>query len=228
MSLLLGLALVGLGWRVLSRQRLVARRLVHQMDVLSARRVAATVLGRDLRRGVAGRDWPDPAGDSLPLRAFRGWGLSCGAASARPSSIVVAYRGERSPSPVKDSVLMLGAGGWMPADLVGRARGAGAPCSDGLDFQSEVWQVDPPVSGSVVLVFERGSYHLAGGALRYRRGKGGRQPLTREVFVGASGIGGSGGRVVLMLVSDRAPWGGGMWSKGIPLWSRDVTRGPGR
>ena len=227
-SLLLGLALVGLGWRILSRQRLVAGRLVHQMDVLSARRVAATVMGRDLRRGVAGRDWPDPVGDSLPLRVFRGWGLFCAAVSTRPGTVVVAYRGERSPSPVKDSVLVLIDGRWRPADLVGRARGTEASCSDGLDFESEVWQVDPPVSGSVLLVFEHGSYHVSGGALRYRRGKGGRQPLTREVFVGASGIAGSRGRVVLRLVSDRAPWGGGMWSKGIPLWSREVTPGGGQ
>lgn len=226
-SLLLGLALVGLGWRILSRQRLVAVRLIHEMDVLSARRVAAMVMGRDLRRGVAGRDWPDPVGDSLPLRVFRGWGLSCASVAARPGTIVVAYRGERSPSPVKDSVLVLTDGRWLPADLIDRARIREPSCSDGLDFDMEVWTVDPPISGPLLRVFEHGSYHVQGGALRYRRGRGGRQPLTPEVFTGSSTMEGSRDRVLLRLVSDRAPWGGGTWSTSIPLWSREVTP-PGR
>lgn len=222
-SLLLGLALVGLGWRILSRQRLVAVRLIHEMDVLSARRVAATVMGRDLRRGVAGRDWPDPAGDSLPLRAFRGWGLSCVSVAGRPGTVVVAYRGERRPNPVKDSVLVLTERGWRPANLVSRARAREPACPDGLNSDVEVWAVDPPISGPLLRVFERGSYHVAGGALRYRRGRGGRQPLTPEVFLGPSGMEGSRGRILLRLVSDRAPWGGGTWSTWIPLWSREVT-----
>ncbi len=222
-SLLLGLALVGLGWRILSRQRLVAVRLMHEMDVLSARRVAATVMGRDLRRGVAGRDWLDPAGDSLPLRVFRGWGLSCASVAARPGAVVVAYRGERRPNPVKDSVLVFTEGGWRPADLVHRARTREPACSDGLDSDAEVWAVDPPISGPLLRVFEHGSYHVAGGALRYRRGRGGRQPLTPEVFPGPSGMEGSRERVLLRLVSDRAPWGGGIWSTWIPLWSREGT-----
>jgi hypothetical protein len=33
---------------------------------------------------------------------------------------------------------------------------------------------------SLVRLFESGEYHLADGALRYRRGGGGRQPLTPE------------------------------------------------
>jgi hypothetical protein len=35
------------------------------------------------------------------------------------------------------------------------------------------------------MLFEAGSYHLSEGALRYRRGRGGRQPLTEEVLAGA-------------------------------------------
>jgi hypothetical protein len=31
-------------------------------------------------------------------------------------------------------------------------------------------------------LFERGSYHLTGSALRYRRGGSGRQPLTPEIW----------------------------------------------
>ncbi len=223
MSLLLGLALVGLGWSTLSRQRRVATRLVHQMEVISARRLAATAMSRDLRRGVAGRDWLAPMDDSLALRVFRGWGLVCPGGEARRGVTVVAYRGERTPNPAKDSVLVLTDGGWFPADLVHRSRTTQPLCPDGLDSDTELWALDPPISGVLMRVFERGSYHVAGGALRYRRGRGGRQPLTAEVFAGSSTLQGARGRILLRLDSDREPWGDNAWSVGISLWPREVS-----
>ena len=180
-SLLLGLAVISFAWRALAHQQTVASRLRSDMDLLSARRLAAIVIGKELRAGVRGRDWIGPALDSLSLRAFRGWGPVCEWRS-EPGSIVVAYRGERTANPVKDSVLILTADGWRPADLTGRVSG---PRSCGMDLggDSEVWTLDPPVSGALVArIFERGSYHVSGGALRYRRGRGGRQPLTLDVF----------------------------------------------
>ena len=213
---------MGLGWHVVARQRAVAGRLVHEMDVLSARRLVAIVLGRDVRGGVAGRDWPEPDGDSLPLRAFRGWAVPCPSEEPAPGRVVVAYRGERSPSPAKDSVLVLTAGGWLPADLVGRAGVEEPTCPRGLDFDMEIWTVDPPVDGLLLRVFERGSYHVEGGAVRYRRGGGGRQPLTPEVFLASSSLEGDGGRVLLRLVTDRAPWGGGERLVEVSLGSRSL------
>ncbi len=224
-SLLLGLALVGLGWRALSSQRVVAGRLVHRMDVISARRMTAAVIGRDLRQGVAGRDWPDPAGDSLPLRAFRGWSLTCSSDPLRPGTAVVAYRGERSPNPAKDSVLVLTGGGWLPADLVSRVGKGKALCPTGLESDVELWTLDPPVSGFLMRVFERGSYHITDGALRYRRGRGGRQPLTAEVFTKSSALNGTHGRLLLTLASGRDV-SSGTWMAEIVVWAREVTSFP--
>jgi hypothetical protein len=87
-SLLLGLAVVSLGWQGLAHQRTVASRLRSEMDLLSARRLAAVVIGKELRAGVRGRDWVVHAPDSLSLRAFRGWGPVCGRGT-QPRKIVV-------------------------------------------------------------------------------------------------------------------------------------------
>ncbi len=180
-SLLLGLAVVSFGWVALAHQRTVASRLSFEMDLLSARRLAAVVIGKELRSGVRGRDWTGPALGGLSLRAFRGWGPVCGSAS-EGRRIVVAYHGERAANPVKDSVLVLTDEGWLRADLTRRTPGPPA-CEIDLGGNSELWTIDPPISGALLArVFERGSYHVSGGALRYRRGRGGRQPLTMDVF----------------------------------------------
>ena len=180
-SLLLGLAVISLGWSVLARQRTVASRLRSQMDLLAAQRLVAVVMGKELRAGVRGRDWVVGAPDSLSLRAFRGWGPVCGFGT-EPGNIMVVYHGERAPNPVKDSVLILTTDGWLGADLTRRSSGVGS-CVMDLGGDPEMWTIDPPVPGALVArIFERGSYHVSGGALRYRRGLGGRQPLTLEVF----------------------------------------------
>ncbi|HIF20809.1 MAG TPA: hypothetical protein EYQ27_02630 [Gemmatimonadetes bacterium] len=46
------------------------------------------------------------------------------------------------------------------------------------------WRLSVTPDEPVVLarLFERGSYHISGKALRYRRGGAGRQPLTPEVL----------------------------------------------
>ncbi len=202
MALLMGLAVISLGWSSLARQRTVASRLTSEMDLLSARRLAAIVIGKELRAGVRGRDWMGPAADSLALRAFRGWGPVCGSGTG-PGDILVAYRGERAPNPAKDSVLILTASGWRRADLTGRASGARS-CATDLGGVSESWTLDPPVTDALVVrIFERGSYHVSGGALRYRRGRGGRQPLTPVLFDDQrSTIEAGVDRVVFRLVAD--------------------------
>ena len=42
------------------------------------------------------------------------------------------------------------------------------------------------MDAGLILVFETGTYHLSRGALRYRRGRGGRQPVTEEVLESGS------------------------------------------
>jgi hypothetical protein len=217
-SLLLGLAMVSLGWSALARQRTVASTLKAEMDLLSARRLTALVIGKELRAGVRGRDWIGPVADSLPLRAFRGWGPVC-RLGTEPGGIVVAYRGERAANPAKDSVLILTASGWRRTDLTGRAVGPRS-CALDLGGDSEVWTVDPPVGGALVArVFERGSYHISGGALRYRRGRGGRQPLTLDVFDDESILFAWVDRVVFRLVADRLLPGADTNSTTLQFWA---------
>lgn len=206
-ALLLGLAVISLGWSALARQRSVASRLRSEMDLLSARRLTAIVVGRELRAGVRGRDWFLRASDGLSLRAFRGWGPVCGPGPGS-GSIVVAYRGERTPNPAKDSVAILTAEGWRWTDLTARTSRGGS-CSTDLGGEIEVWTLDPPVVGAwVARIFERGSYHVSGGALRYRRGLGGRQPLTPAVFDDdRSTVSTRMDRIVLQLVADGAGLG---------------------
>ena len=192
------------------------------MELLSARRLAGIVIGKELRAGVAGRDWLAPASDSLSLRAFRGWGVVCGV-GAEPGTIYLDYRGERAANPAKDSVLILTTEGWGRADLTASSSWAQS-CAMDLGADSEVWTIDPPVPGALVVrIFERGSYHVSGGALRYRRGLGGRQPLTSEVFdddrssieVGLEGV-------LLRLVADSDHQGVATDSADLRFWSSEI------
>ena len=217
-SLLLGLAVISLGWSALAHQRTVASRFRSELDLLSARRLAAIVIGKELRAGVRGRDWIVRAPDRLSLRAFRGWGPVC-ALGTEPGNIVVVYHGERAANPAKDSVLILTADGWQRADLTRRASAAGS-CAMDLGGDSEMWTIDPPVPGALVArIFERGSYHVSGGALRYRRGLGGRQPLTPYVFDDdRSTIEAQVDRVIFRLVADGLHLGGETNSEALQFW----------
>lgn len=73
-------------------------------------------------------------------------------------------------------------GSWTAHDLVERTRSTeGCSWDWSTESHLETWVLSPPPARTVLTrVFERGSYHLVGGALRYRRGEGGRQPLTPE------------------------------------------------
>ena len=173
-------------------------------QVRETRRIARYTLAQELRTGLAGVDWVAGSGDSVAVRAFRGTGVGCTpAGSPLP---VVRYTGLRRPDPTKDSVLVLAADGvWRVAKLIRARPGV---CGDGA--QGEVWEMHPAVPEAVVgRVFERGSYHIAAGAFRYRPGRGGRQPLTAQVLrTGAgvgSGVSGRGAGLDLRLAFDQAP-----------------------
>jgi len=183
-ALLTGLLVVQLGLVVLVRQRDAQGRLSRRAQGLAAARIVRDIIAGELRRGRPGRDWKIPSGDSLVLRAFRGEGGIC---PERPSAtaILVAYEGVRAPDPDKDSVLLMdGLGHWSawPLDVVGTTADS-CPAAPGVPVQRWSLGREPPAGVVLARVFERGSYHLVGRALRYRRGAGGRQPLTPEVLL---------------------------------------------
>jgi hypothetical protein len=158
----------------------VASRVGQGAEGLETVRTIAWILPMELSGGRPGRDWERWGEDSLVLRAFRGLGMVSPDYSGG-DGMTVCFRGVRSPNPEKDSVLLLGRDGqWTPHDLVRRIPGT-AGCGSSEGGRTEHWDLAPvPVQGVVARIFERGSYHFADGALRYRRGRGGRQPLTPE------------------------------------------------
>lgn len=154
--------------------RLVA--LTH--DRMRAEEVARTtrvVLGAELRT-LHHSDITALSADSIRLRAVRGAGVIC---TVEPPHILVRYRGVRRPEPDKDSVLLV-----LEPSTEGTAHRleavvADARCGGGLRLA--LAPGPPEAVGGVALVFETGAYSLAG-ALRYRRGAAGRQPLTEAVL----------------------------------------------
>jgi hypothetical protein len=187
-ALVLVVTVVQAAWRIFSAQRGAAAEVGMRSELLDAARTARVVLGAELGAGVPGRDWVVSSPGVVEVRAFRGWAAVC-PTRGRVTELVVAYRGLRAPDPSKDSLLVLDrSGSWMPAGLVAqRADEDGCPSASGAvpapAASLERWDLDRPVEGAVLArLFERGSYHLTDGALRYRRGSGGRQPLTPTVL----------------------------------------------
>lgn len=145
-----------------------------------ALRVTTLVAGAELA-------WLEPAADveplgerALALRALRGVATPC---AADASGLSVRYRGLRQPEPAKDSVLVLTP--WAPERALGLRWSLEAPeACEAQDGERVLrWTLDEePPAEALLLLFERGSYHLQGGAFRYRRGAGGRQPLTEPVL----------------------------------------------
>ena len=181
-ALLLVTILIQVSWGVTSAQRAATERLEDRIELLSARRMVRWILEEEIRTGLPGRDWQLPTGDSVALRAFRGWALVYprnGLTS--PEEIVVCQRGIRSADSGKDSVLVLsGDGRWSAVRLARREVSHGACPGDG-GFREELWELDPPVFEAVFArVYERGVYFIRDGALRYQRGRSGRQPLTPQ------------------------------------------------
>lgn len=208
-ALLLGLFLVSLALTVVARERAAVAALDRTSDALAAVRVARQLLGEEGRDGDARRDGWALSTDSLGLRAFRGIGYVCGP-GATPLDLVVEVEGVRLPEPAKDSLLILGvAGEWTAAALDGTT--ATTPCWSDSGRVAEVWHLSatPPMGAVFARYFERGSYHVADDALRYRRGMSGRQPLTPEVVrTSSSAFESSGAFVTLFLEIEGSsiPW----------------------
>lgn len=146
-------------------------------------RASRLILGSELRP-LESQDVVSGSQDSLRVRAFRGGGPICYVSGAQ---IGVLYSGYRMPDPGKDSVVLASAVGEEYRAVVGVA-------GPGCDGDGHLLELDGAVTGrpGYALVFETGAYHLANGALRYRRGEGGRQPLIEAILRPAAFREGSG------------------------------------
>jgi hypothetical protein len=214
--ILLSALLVQGGWTVMATLREAGGRMAENAEGLETVRTAAWLLEEEFGGSLPFRDWWAGEGDSVSLRAYRGLALVTGTEVSGGTK--VCFRGIRSPNPEKDSILFLREGGtWTGHALLARDRGPPG-CLGGGEGWEEVWEVAPEPEGALLgRVFERGSYHLAQGALRYRRGGGGRQPLTPTRIAGGSLKGGedpAGGLRWKLLLSnprggaDTLPWSG--------------------
>jgi hypothetical protein len=136
-------------------------------------RTTRMVLDTELRYAAPGDATAFPA-DSVRIRAFRGGGRVC---AVGDDLVRVAYAGVRAPDPARDSVLLLAPDSSYVRGVASVRPAAG--CGDGVD----VTLTEPagPDAG-YALFFETGAYSLSDGAFRYRRGEGGRQPLTEAVL----------------------------------------------
>lgn len=184
-SLTLSFFVIHIGWLALERQARSHRAVGRSLLELEAVRTSAALMSLELTASLPFEDWTNHPPDSVALRAFRGFRFVCRElVESRPDAELPVYGvGLRSPDPAKDSVLVLhGDGRWRSHDLI-RVSASDEVCPRAPGRRVERWTVDPAAPTAwVVQYFERGSYHLAGRAFRYRAGRGGRQPLTPELF----------------------------------------------
>lgn len=181
-------------WTTVSRHRTASGRVADRAQLLEGVRVLSWLVPHELAMGTEGEDW-DASSDTLALRAFRGFGVVDSIGSGTREAYVC-FVGDRAPDPGKDSVLVLDRSGrWFGADLLYSQNLDTACRGDGETGEEARWSLSAEVSQAVVLRnFERGSYHLAGGTLRYRRGDGGRQPVTSGFLENGRFLPSSGGR----------------------------------
>lgn len=157
------------------------------LRIFRGRAVACGVAGDAVLVRYRGVRAPEPAKDSvIPLGGMLGWYATDGTAGGGVAGGGVARGGG-----YRGTIMGGGFGGLgIPGEdnapvasalLGSAAHSAGCPLAAGESLYR--WTLEsPPLTGTLFLLFESGSYHLAGGALRYRRGESGRQPLTAEWF----------------------------------------------
>jgi len=183
----------------------LARYAAERAEALDAVHTSVLLLASELR---AARPDTDVAvsTDSLALRAFRGIARVC-ALSANVADVL--WSGLRDPDPAKDSLLALSAAGEHALPLIGLVTAAANACPSVTGAKAFRLTTDTlPPGTSMLLGFERGSYHL-GTALRYRAGRAGRQPLTADIFTAKSGFTAESTAVLVDLVPASVPWKGG-------------------
>ena len=190
-SLLVASLILPLALRALGAERRMLSTVEARGAFLESMRITRAVVGREIRSG--GGRGAFAVGDSIPIQAYRGWALIC-PIPGRSGEARVGRLGIRGPNPEKDSLVLPSVAGAIVVALIAvRADSVGC----GSAGVSERWLFDPPIvpDSGIARYFERGSLHISGGALRYRRGRGGRQPLTPAVLhIGSSGLSGRGAR----------------------------------
>ena len=181
-ELLIALTLAGLlgaaAAALLQAQSALSRTAAHQAESAEVLRTSAHVLATETRWSNGGRDVRSAAPDSLALRAFRAVAVVLriepdGRLFARLDAL-------RTPEPDKDSVLVLMEYGNEQAAQLVEAVSSQLPCGPGACYLLRISQ--PAQPGSVLLLFESGTYYLTTQALRYRLGAEGRQPITAELL----------------------------------------------
>jgi hypothetical protein len=171
---LLGILSVACG-ALLKSQAQLLRHTSERAATAETLRTARGVLHAELR-DISAADIRGVGSDSLALRVFRGFGIVC---AVSEEDVVLRYRGLRAPDPSKDSLLLIA----EERTTTFRLASDRPLCVPRPDEQLiTIAPVDPLADGSLVLLFESGSYHIANRALRYRRGTEGRQPLTDELI----------------------------------------------
>lgn len=169
---LFSLVLGGLA-RFVAGQGRIARTQLEATRFAEAVRASRVVFQGEVR-AISSHDITATGPDSVRLRAFRGGGAVCSASGA---SLGVLYRGHRQPDPTKDSVVVITA---LGEEFRAVEEVAGTGCGgDGILIVLDAATVPDP---AFVLIYETGAYHLANGALRYRRGESGRQPLVEAIL----------------------------------------------
>lgn len=183
------IVLIALAEFVAGQGRL-ARRQRDLVRLREAHRTVELILGNELR-DLTSADIIRGGSEALAIRAPRGSGSVC---SADGSSVSLRYSGSRRPDPEKDSVLLLVGGG--PAEIRAVTAVVGGGCGNG----GLTLALDHPVvvRARFGVVFEHGSYHASGAAIRYRLGRAGRQPLTEAFFARAAFAPGSGAAGLLV------------------------------
>jgi hypothetical protein len=178
LALMLGALVSSAALALLHGQSRLAHSTSDSAEAAETLRTATQVLTAETRWLTRALDVRAVAPDSLSLRALRGSGVVCAIDSAYGA--IVRYRGLRDPDPSKDSVLIeRGANTELSALILGVVT-AGAVCDSVPAIKLAVNQ--PLAVGDLLIVFESGNYYLSGGALRYRLGAGGRQPVTAALL----------------------------------------------
>ena len=181
----------------LAASRRSAEAVVRRSEGNATARAVFVLMGEELRRGGGlGEHARLVSPGVIGLRAFRGTGFLCSVdgslevePGSEPDSVAsITFVGTRMPDPQKDSVEAVLVDGRLWRSEVAGASGL-EECGGGRGRGFRITLAEPPPVGPILFrFFERGEYHLADRALRYRRGKGGRQPLTPErVGVGVFG-----------------------------------------
>ena len=219
MATLIGAVLLQGVWSVTAIQRRVSAEIHSHAEGLEAESIVRVVVRAETRAGVVFRDWVVSSSGVVTLRAFRGWGTVC--VGSDPGTLIVGYRGMRVPDPSKDSVLVLDhEGQWKAVALLSRTV-TEELCPGPSLTTTELWKITPEVGGGVVArLFESGSYHLTDASLRYRRGLGGRQPLTTAMIEpensGIEAVPTGGLLSVRILHQSVSGWSRGLWGNRLP------------